>query len=178
MTGLPFDGLNVLVTGVIGSMSRQNAQKAIADLGGKAAASVTGKVNLVVLGDGAGLSKSQKARDLGIPVISGATFADLVTDPSTWDGQPLGMTFEEFETLNPADDDDDEPVLNIPMAQRHLVTKIVYYPTVDERGRGVREINLSCQCGHKWLGTRLDEFTCPHADQPITPPTAAFLAAA
>jgi BRCT domain type II-containing protein len=87
---LPFAGLTVVVTGDAPGMDRDQAKAAVARLGGKPSGSVSASTGLVVAGKGAGVSKMDKARQLGTPVLPSEAFAALVADPSSWDGQPLG----------------------------------------------------------------------------------------
>ena len=65
------------VTGSIEGFSRDEAEQAVRDAGGKTAGSVSKKTDLVVAGPGAG-SKLAKAEELGIPVLDAAGFARLL----------------------------------------------------------------------------------------------------
>jgi DNA ligase (NAD+) len=69
----PLAGKTVVVTGTLGSLSRQEAQALIKELGGKAAGSVSKKTDLVVYGESPG-SKLTKARELGVEVIDEQEF--------------------------------------------------------------------------------------------------------
>ncbi|HUU85367.1 MAG TPA: NAD-dependent DNA ligase LigA, partial [Phycisphaerae bacterium] len=69
----PLAGMTVVVTGTLESMSRQEAQELIRQLGGKAAGSVSRKTDLVVFGESAG-SKLTKARELGVEAIDEEAF--------------------------------------------------------------------------------------------------------
>lgn len=71
--GGAFEGMTVVVTGTLESMSRAQAEEAIRRAGGRSAGSVSKKTGLVVAGESAG-SKLQKAQSLGIPVIAEAEF--------------------------------------------------------------------------------------------------------
>jgi DNA ligase (NAD+) len=71
--GGAFEGMTVVVTGTLSSMSRQEAEAAIRDAGGKAAGSVSKKTHLVVVGENAG-SKRAKAEALGVPIIGEEAF--------------------------------------------------------------------------------------------------------
>ena len=71
--GGPFEGMTVVVTGTLASLSRAEAEQLIRDLGGNAASSVSKKTSLVVAGEKAG-SKLDKAQALGVPVIGEAEF--------------------------------------------------------------------------------------------------------
>ena len=75
--GGAFEGMTVVVTGTLESMSRGEAEDAIRSAGGKAAGSVSKKTSLVVAGEAAG-SKLTKAQDLGIKVIGEAEFLQML----------------------------------------------------------------------------------------------------
>ncbi|HCS61586.1 MAG TPA: NAD-dependent DNA ligase LigA [Microbacterium sp.] len=72
------DGLTVVATGSLDGYTRDGAQEAIIQAGGKAASSVSKKTDFVAAGPGAG-SKLAKAEDLGIRVLDAAQFHILVT---------------------------------------------------------------------------------------------------
>jgi DNA ligase (NAD+) len=76
-TGGVLDGKTVVVTGTLESLSRTEAQDLIKQLGGKAAGSVSKKTDLVVAGDSPG-SKLDKAKELGVKVVSEKEFLKLV----------------------------------------------------------------------------------------------------
>ncbi len=64
-----FQGLTLVVTGTLPTLSRQEAEDFIRKNGGNAASSVSKKTSFVVAGEKAG-SKLDKANKLGIPVIT------------------------------------------------------------------------------------------------------------
>jgi len=70
-------GLSVVVTGTLGGFSREAAQAAIVERGGKAASSVSKKTAFVVVGDNPG-SKADKAASLGVPVLDESGFVVLL----------------------------------------------------------------------------------------------------
>ncbi|MBQ6929889.1 MAG: NAD-dependent DNA ligase LigA [Oscillospiraceae bacterium] len=70
-------GKTFVVTGTLPSLSRDEAEKLIADNGGKAASSVSKKTSYVLAGEKAG-SKLDKAKTLGIPVITEQEFMDMI----------------------------------------------------------------------------------------------------
>ena len=72
------EGLTVVATGSLEGYSREGAQQAILDAGGKAASSVSKKTDFVAAGPGAG-SKLAKAEELGVRIIDAAQFHLLVT---------------------------------------------------------------------------------------------------
>ena len=73
----PLAGKAVVVTGTIEGYSRDEAEQAVRDAGGKPAGSVSKKTDYIVAGPGAG-SKLAKAEELGIPVLDAAAFTRLL----------------------------------------------------------------------------------------------------
>lgn len=73
------DGLTVVATGTLDGYTREGAQEAIIQAGGKAASSVSKKTDFVAAGPGAG-SKLAKAEELGIRILDAAQFHVLVTE--------------------------------------------------------------------------------------------------
>ncbi|WKD57815.1 DNA ligase [Corynebacterium capitovis DSM 44611] len=71
------DGLSVVVTGTLENYTRDEAKEAILARGGKAAGSVSRKTSYVVVGENAG-SKEDKARELGVPILTEAEFTRLL----------------------------------------------------------------------------------------------------
>ena len=74
----PVAGKTVVFTGSLERMTRDEAKAMAERLGAKVAGSVSAKTDLVVAGPGAG-SKLDKARDLGVDVISEDAWFDLVS---------------------------------------------------------------------------------------------------
>lgn len=71
-------GKAVVVTGTIEGFSREEAEAAIKDRGGKSPGSVSAKTFAVVVGSDPGASKVTKAEQLGIPMLEGRGFAQLI----------------------------------------------------------------------------------------------------
>ena len=92
---LPLAAQTVVVTGEVPGMDREAARAAVRTLGGTPAAGVTKSVDLLVVGEGAGISKLRKAAALGLRQLPAEVFAGLVAQPQTWDGEPLGDVVEE-----------------------------------------------------------------------------------
>ena len=69
-------GKTIVVTGTFAHYSREEIEQRIKQLGGKATATVSKKTDYVVAGQKAG-SKLDKARQLGVPVLSEEEFDKL-----------------------------------------------------------------------------------------------------
>ncbi len=76
-TGALLDGQTFVITGVLPSLSRQEARNLIQKFGGKVTDSVSQKTSYLVLGENPG-SKLDKARQLGVPVLDEAGLRRLV----------------------------------------------------------------------------------------------------
>lgn len=74
-TGGKFAGLVFVFTGELESMTRPKAQALVEELGGSSASTVSKKVSIVVAGKDAG-SKLDKAKQLGIPVLTEEEFIE------------------------------------------------------------------------------------------------------
>ncbi|MGQ0848430.1 MAG: NAD-dependent DNA ligase LigA [Actinomycetota bacterium] len=73
-------GVTVVVTGTLESMSREAAEAAVVERGGKATASVSKKTTMLVVGEGPGGGKMSKAEELGVAVIDEATFLRMLDE--------------------------------------------------------------------------------------------------
>ena len=71
-------GKAVVVTGSLDGFTRESAEAAIKDRGGKSPGSVSAKTFAVVVGDDPGLSKFNKATELGLPILDEAGFVHLL----------------------------------------------------------------------------------------------------
>jgi DNA ligase (NAD+) len=74
----PLSGKTLVVTGTLTGFSRQEAEEAIRQAGGRVSGSVSKKTDYVVAGEEAG-SKLAKATKLGVAVIDEAAFQSLLT---------------------------------------------------------------------------------------------------
>jgi DNA ligase (NAD+) len=77
--GGPFDGKTFVFTGSLTRFSRKQAQETVERLGGRASGSVSKKTDWVIAGEAAG-SKLDKARQLGIQILSEEEFLNMVND--------------------------------------------------------------------------------------------------
>lgn len=75
-------GMTFVFTGELTRMTRRQAEEAVEQRGGKASGSVSKKTSYVVAGESAG-SKLEKARSLGVPVISQEEFLAMITSPGS-----------------------------------------------------------------------------------------------
>ena len=73
----PLAGKTFVLTGTLPTMTREEATKAIEELGGKVAGSVSKKTSYVVAGEEAG-TKLEKARQLAIPVLAEPDFREII----------------------------------------------------------------------------------------------------
>jgi DNA ligase (NAD+) len=73
-----FTGKTVVLTGVLSSMSRDEAKLALTLAGAKVTNSVSAKTHLVIAGENAG-SKADKAESLGIPIWQESDFLNALT---------------------------------------------------------------------------------------------------
>ena len=71
-------GRTIVVTGTVPGWSREGAEAAVKQRGGKATGSVSAKTDALVVGEAPGASKVTKAAELGVRVIPGEQFEDLL----------------------------------------------------------------------------------------------------
>jgi DNA ligase (NAD+) len=73
----PLSGRTYVLTGTLSAMTREAAQAAIEERGGKVSGSVSKKTTALIAGEEAG-SKLDKARALGVPILGEAEFLTLI----------------------------------------------------------------------------------------------------
>jgi DNA ligase (NAD+) len=73
----PFENMTFVFTGSLEIYTREDAEKIVEDLGGRASGSVSKKTSIVVAGPGAG-SKQKKAEELGIRIINESEFQNML----------------------------------------------------------------------------------------------------
>ncbi len=73
----PLEGMTIVVTGTLPTLSRRDAESLIEANGGKASGSVSKKTSFVLAGEAAG-SKLTKAQELGVPVLDEPTFLERI----------------------------------------------------------------------------------------------------
>ena len=73
----PAAGKTFVLTGTLSTLSRSDAEARIKQRGGKASGSVSKKTDYVVAGENAG-SKLDKARELGVPVLTEADWLKML----------------------------------------------------------------------------------------------------
>ncbi|HUW78108.1 MAG TPA: NAD-dependent DNA ligase LigA [Candidatus Nanopelagicaceae bacterium] len=73
----PLAGMSIVVTGSLNRFTRDQAEAAIVERGGKATSSVSKKTDFLVVGEAPG-SKFDKARELGVPILDEPAFEILL----------------------------------------------------------------------------------------------------
>jgi DNA ligase (NAD+) len=73
----PFSGKTLCVTGKLNTFTRDSINTKIAELGAKAASSVSSKTNYLITNEQSGSSKYKKAVELNIPIITENEFLEM-----------------------------------------------------------------------------------------------------
>jgi DNA ligase (NAD+) len=83
-------GRSIVVTGTLAGFSREAAEAAILERGGKSPGSVSKKTFALVVGDEPGASKLTKAEALGVPILNEQEFLDLLESGALASELPRG----------------------------------------------------------------------------------------
>ena len=81
--GTALAGRAVVVTGALTGYSREQAEAAVLGAGGTSPSAVSAKTYCVVVGEAPGASKLARARELGVPLVPGEEFENLLQS-GTW----------------------------------------------------------------------------------------------
>ena len=73
-------GATFVISGSINGFTREAAQAAIEERGGKATGSVSSKTTALIVGESPGASKTEKAAELGIPIVDDGVFRRLLAE--------------------------------------------------------------------------------------------------
>ncbi len=73
-------GVTVVITGTLTSMSREQAEAAVVERGGKATGSVSGKTTVLVAGEAPGAAKVARAEELNIPIMDEGGFLAMLEE--------------------------------------------------------------------------------------------------
>lgn len=98
-----FAGLKFLVTGVLNSLDRDECKRIVEKYGGSIISGVTKKLDFLVVGEDAGLSKIQKANELNIKQINEDEFLQLICSRS-------GITKPKYEETEIVMMDEEETI--------------------------------------------------------------------
>jgi DNA ligase (NAD+) len=74
----PFSGKTLCVTGKLNHFTRDSINEKIAELGAKAASSVSKNTDYLITNEASGSSKYKKAVELNVPIISEAEFIEMI----------------------------------------------------------------------------------------------------
>jgi len=74
----PFSGKTLCVTGKLNTFTRDSINAKIAELGAKAAGSVSSKTDYLITNEASGSSKYKKAVELNIPIITESDFLNMI----------------------------------------------------------------------------------------------------
>ncbi len=89
-------GMNIVVSGVFATMSRDEIKQLIEDLGGKNVSSISKKTTFVVAGDKMGPEKRKKAESLGVEIKSEDDFLKMIGKKESDNTSPKQTQLELF----------------------------------------------------------------------------------
>lgn len=89
-------GMNIVVSGIFSTMSRDEIKQLIEDLGGKNVSSISKKTTFVLAGEKMGPEKRKKAESLGIEIKSEDDFLKMISNIKTENQNPSYTQLELF----------------------------------------------------------------------------------
>jgi DNA ligase (NAD+) len=89
--GASLEGLTFVLTGTLETLSRSEAKRRIQEKGGMAAGSVSSKTSFLVAGANTGARKTDKARQLGVPVLNEEQFLAMLEDGPPAEPEPKAV---------------------------------------------------------------------------------------
>lgn len=89
-------GMNIVVSGIFATMSRDEIKQLIEDLGGKNVSSISKKTTFVVAGDKMGPEKRKKAESLGVEIKSEDDFLKMIGKKESDNTSPTQTQLELF----------------------------------------------------------------------------------
>lgn len=98
-SAIEVDGKTFVLTGALVNMTRNEAKKKLVALGAKVGSGVTKSTDYLIAGDKAG-SKMEKAKSMGIPVLSEADLFTLVGGEAETVSQGAGSVLDRIHTLD------------------------------------------------------------------------------
>ena len=84
-------GKTIVISGVFERHSREEYKEMIEKNGGKNAGSISKKTSFVLAGENMGPAKLEKARSLGVPIISETEFLDMLSGAPAAEGEQLSL---------------------------------------------------------------------------------------
>ncbi|MBR3373562.1 MAG: NAD-dependent DNA ligase LigA [Bacteroidaceae bacterium] len=95
-------GQSIVISGTFAHHSREEYKEIIEVCGGKNVSSISSKTSFILAGDNMGLSKQEKARQLGIPLVSEAEFLDMIGERNENENQNENEKNENENQTNAA----------------------------------------------------------------------------
>ncbi|MBR3633596.1 MAG: NAD-dependent DNA ligase LigA, partial [Bacteroidaceae bacterium] len=95
-------GQSIVISGTFAHHSREEYKEIIEVCGGKNVSSISSKTSFILAGDNMGPSKQEKARQLGIPLVSEAEFLDMIGERNENENQNENEKNENENQTNAA----------------------------------------------------------------------------
>ena len=93
-------GQSIVISGTFAHHSREEYKEIIEACGGKNVSSISSKTSFILAGDNMGPSKQEKARQLGIPLVSEAEFLDMIGERNENENENQNQNENENENEN------------------------------------------------------------------------------